>query len=87
MIASAVAGLSTYYSSLTRPSALLESLPASYALCAEGRRIYTVDDSNLAVDCILVDKHSVAATGTLRNTPVTPPNSAPLRTARITTTG
>ncbi|KAI0324882.1 hypothetical protein GY45DRAFT_1357026 [Cubamyces sp. BRFM 1775] len=65
LIASAVAGLSTYYSSLTRPSALLDLLPASYALCAEGHRIYTVDDSNSAVDCILVDKHSVTATGTL----------------------
>ncbi|KAI0656325.1 amidohydrolase family-domain-containing protein [Cubamyces menziesii] len=65
VIASAVAGLSTYYSSLTRPPVSLKSLPASYALCAEGHRIYTVDDSKPVVDCILVDKHSVTATGTL----------------------
>ena len=65
LFASAAAGLSTYYYSLTQGTAALTALPASYALCAESGRVYTVDDSRPNVDCVLVDKASIYATGTL----------------------
>ncbi|KAL1938928.1 hypothetical protein VTO73DRAFT_11081 [Trametes versicolor] len=67
LLASAVAGLSTYYSAFSRrPSTTtISSLPTSYALCAEGSRIYTVDEAKPAVDCFSVDKNVITATGTL----------------------
>lgn len=65
LIASAVAGLSTYYYSLTKGSTALTSLPSAYALCANESRIYTVDESAPQVDCIVVDKQTISATGTL----------------------
>ncbi|KAI0742748.1 amidohydrolase family-domain-containing protein [Daedaleopsis nitida] len=65
LFASAAAGLSTYYYSLTKGSTSVSSLPASYALCAESNKIYTVDSNAPTVDCILVDKVAISATGTL----------------------
>lgn len=67
LLASAVAGLSTYYSAFSRrPSTTtISSLPTSYALCAEDQRIYTVDEAKPAVDCFSVDKNAITATGTL----------------------
>ena len=65
LIASAVAGLSTYYYSLTKGPTAMVSLPNTYALCANGSRIYTADESTPQVDCIVVDKQTIATTGTL----------------------
>ncbi|KAI0632894.1 amidohydrolase family-domain-containing protein [Trametes polyzona] len=65
LLASAVAGLSTYYSAFSRRPAAISALPTSYAICADGGRIYTVDDARPTVDCISVDKNVVTATGTL----------------------
>ncbi|KAI0351595.1 hypothetical protein OH77DRAFT_1523939 [Trametes cingulata] len=65
LLASAVAGLSTYYSAFSRRPASVNTLPASYGLCSEGNHIYTVDDARPSVECILVDKHVITATGSL----------------------
>ncbi|CDO70443.1 hypothetical protein BN946_scf184999.g84 [Trametes cinnabarina] len=65
LVASAVAGLTAYYSSLSRPTPSVTALPSSYVICAEGQRIYTVDSASPTVDCILVEKHNIAASGTL----------------------
>ena len=65
LFASAAAGLSTYYYSLTTGPASITSLPASYALCADSNRVYTVDHAKPHVECILVDKTIVSATGSL----------------------
>ncbi|KAH9484702.1 Protein LONG AFTER FAR-RED 3 [Psilocybe cubensis] len=41
-------------------------LPQIYALCSlDGRKIYTVDSSNSVVQCVLIHKSHVAATGDL----------------------
>ena len=39
-------------------------LPESYGLCAEPGKIYTVDVKHPNVDCILVRKDTILATGT-----------------------
>ncbi|KAI0370838.1 hypothetical protein BV20DRAFT_994092 [Pilatotrama ljubarskyi] len=65
VLASAVAGLSTYYSAFSGRPVSLATLPTSYGLCTEGTNIYTVDDAKPSVECILVDKHDITATGTL----------------------
>ncbi|KAI0830178.1 amidohydrolase family-domain-containing protein [Trametes gibbosa] len=66
LLASAVAGLSTYYAaSSPKHLTAIATLPTSYALCAEGHKIYTVEDAKPVVDCISVDKNVIAATGTL----------------------
>lgn len=65
LFASAAAGLSTYYYSLTKGTTSVTSLPGSYALCAENDNIYTVDAARPNVDCILVDKATISATGSL----------------------
>ncbi|KAI0651264.1 amidohydrolase family-domain-containing protein [Trametes meyenii] len=65
LIASAVAGLSTYYSAFSKRPTAVTSFPTSYALCAESNKIYTVDEARPAVDCITIDKHAILATGTL----------------------
>ncbi|KAI9061249.1 hypothetical protein FKP32DRAFT_1613179 [Trametes sanguinea] len=65
LVASAVAGLTAYYSSFSRQATTVSTLPGSYALCADGQRIYTVGSARPTVDCLLVEKHSIAATGTL----------------------
>ncbi|KAH9856434.1 amidohydrolase family-domain-containing protein [Lenzites betulinus] len=66
LLASAVAGISTYYSAFSskHPTAI-SALPTSYAICAEGNRIYTVNEAKPVVDCISVDKNVITATGTL----------------------
>lgn len=43
-------------------------LPESYAICTEPGKIYTVDASNSAVDCILVRRDEIMASGTLGKT-------------------
>ncbi|KAI8972610.1 amidohydrolase family-domain-containing protein [Trametes punicea] len=63
--ASAVVALSACYASFSRRPGPITCLPASYALCAQEQRIYTVDLPRPLVDCILVNKHTIAATGTL----------------------
>ncbi len=65
LFASAVAGLSTYYYTFTNTATSLTSLPSAYALCTNGSRIYTVEESAPRVDCIVVDKQTISATGTL----------------------
>ena len=45
-------------------SALPITLPESYGLCTEPGRIYTVDEDKPTVDCIIVRKDEVLATGT-----------------------
>lgn len=41
-------------------------LPETYALCSsDGRNIYTVDNDNTIVECILVHKSHIADTGNL----------------------
>lgn len=65
LFASAAAGLSTYYYSLTKGTSLVTSLPGSYALCANSSNIYTVDPARPNVECILVDKKDILATGSL----------------------
>ncbi len=65
LFASAVAGLSGYYYTLPKGSTSVTSLPASYALCSEDKKIYTVDHARPTVDCVLVDKVIIAATGSL----------------------
>ncbi|KAJ3004842.1 hypothetical protein NUW54_g4621 [Trametes sanguinea] len=65
LVASAVAGLTAYYSTFSRQATSVSTLPGSYALCADGQRIYTVDSERPTVDCILIEKQNIAATGTL----------------------
>ncbi|KAH9922335.1 amidohydrolase family-domain-containing protein [Epithele typhae] len=66
LFATATAGLSSYYYSLTQATSLRTSLPASYALCAhETGKVHTVDSAAPAVDCVVVDKARVTATGSL----------------------
>ncbi|KAI0668833.1 amidohydrolase family-domain-containing protein [Trametes maxima] len=65
LLASAVAGLSTYYSAFSKRPTSVASFPTSYAFCADGNRIYTVDEARPTVDCITVDKHTIISTGTL----------------------
>ncbi|PCH43061.1 hypothetical protein WOLCODRAFT_132641 [Wolfiporia cocos MD-104 SS10] len=64
----AVAGLSTYISrnGFKLPSSrvqLVTSLPEAYAICADG--IYTVDESTPNVDCLLIKRDRIIATGSL----------------------
>ncbi|KZT05240.1 uncharacterized protein LAESUDRAFT_235657 [Laetiporus sulphureus 93-53] len=71
LVASIVAGFVTYYSRLagigksTSTSDVLTTVPDSYALCAEEGRVYTVDEQNPSVDCLLVVKDRLLATGTI----------------------
>ncbi|KAI0776794.1 amidohydrolase family-domain-containing protein [Trametes elegans] len=66
LLASAVAGLSAYYTAFSRrPTHGVTSLPTSYALCAEDSKIFTVDAARPTVDCMVVNKHSIVATGSL----------------------
>ncbi|EMD35089.1 hypothetical protein CERSUDRAFT_97001 [Gelatoporia subvermispora B] len=43
----------------------LASVPASYALCADSQKIYTVNPALPVVDCFLVHRDTITATGTL----------------------
>jgi hypothetical protein len=50
----------------TQP-ATLSKLPESYGLCGESGKVYTVDKDKPNVDCILVRKDDILATGTKGN--------------------
>ena len=65
LFASAAAGLSTYVYSQNKGPTSITSFPASYALCAEPGKVYTVDSTRPNADCILVNKANVHAVGTL----------------------
>lgn len=65
LVAIALAGASYM---LTRSNTVVDTaqlarLPESYGLCSESGRIYTVDDDQPTVDCILVHKDEIMATG------------------------
>lgn len=47
----------------------LASVPASYALCADSQKIYTVNPALPVVDCFLVHRDTITATGTLGGLP------------------
>ena len=66
LFASAAAGVSTYLYSFTQGPTSITSFPTSYALCATGGKIYTVDE-RANVDCILVEKTRIHAYGSLGN--------------------
>ena len=65
LLASAAAGVATWYYSFIHTPASFTVLPASYALCADAGKIYTVDPSKPNVDCIVVDKQTILTSGTL----------------------
>ncbi|GJE95765.1 amidohydrolase [Phanerochaete sordida] len=66
LVAVALAGASYFLA--RRPAAKEDAgitrLPESYGLCGEPGKIYTVDDDHPKVDCILVRKDEILATGT-----------------------
>ncbi|KAJ3557061.1 hypothetical protein NM688_g1675 [Phlebia brevispora] len=69
VIVSVILAAVLYYQSTGKGKEALGSesvdhLPDSYAICKPGK-IYTVDDSKPKVDCILVLRDEIAATGTL----------------------
>lgn len=60
----------TYYYSWWNPFSsstprVISALPESYALCTTSGKVYTVNEHTPNVDCILVRKGSIAATGPL----------------------
>ncbi|OCH91347.1 hypothetical protein OBBRIDRAFT_792396 [Obba rivulosa] len=67
LTAAALAAAAFAYRRLGASSAALSSVPASYALCADQQKVYTVDSALPAVDCILVHRDRISATGTLEH--------------------
>ena len=66
LFASAAAGIATWYYSFIHTPTSFTVLPASYALCADAQKIYTADPLKPTADCIVVDKHTILTTGSLR---------------------
>lgn len=72
LLASAAAGVATWYYSFIHTPPSFSVLPASYALCGDTGKIYTADPAKPIVDCFVVDKHSILTTGSLRTLLPTP---------------
>lgn len=53
----------TSNNSVSMSHVALARLPESYGLCAEPAKIYTVDENKPTVDCIIVRKDEILATG------------------------
>lgn len=69
LLTAALAGVATYVSRRLGHSATtrhIASLPESYAVCTEPGLVHTVDKHHPTVDCLLVSKGRIAATGSLR---------------------
>ncbi|KAI0718483.1 amidohydrolase family-domain-containing protein [Fomitopsis betulina] len=69
LLTAALAGVATYVSRRLGHSATtrhIASLPESYAVCTEPGLVHTVDKHHPTVDCLLVSKGRIAATGSLQ---------------------
>lgn len=66
VILAAISAVYTVYRRSAPFATALVKLPESYALCTpEGGKVYTVDESQLNVDCLLVSRDRILSAGTI----------------------
>lgn len=57
--------LTAYYHASDTHSASISMVPESYAVCTDAGKIYTIDNVNPTVDCILIHRDEFRASGTI----------------------